>query len=226
VPRDSRPLPRLHAVTDDALLGRPDFPELARSVLTAGRERVALQLRGRGTSGARLYELAAALRPAARAVGALLLVNDRVDVARVVDLDGVHLASQSLPPVVARQLLPPERWVGLSVHDPVGARAAAEHADYLVVGTVFATPSHPGRTGAGPELVARVRAAASLPLLAIGGIGPERVPEVVAAGASGVAVLSGIWGAPDPGAAVTEYLRRLPEGAAAEAPRSRSGGVA
>ena len=224
MPRDIPPLPRLHAVTDDVLLGRSDFPELARVVMAAGRERFALHLRGRGTSGARLYELAAALRPAARALGALLLVNDRVDVARVADLDGVHLAAHSLPPAVARGLLPPERWVGMSVHDPAAARAAAEHVDYLVVGTVFATPTHPGRTGAGPEVVARVRAVTSLPLLAIGGIGPERVPEVVAAGASGVAVLSGIWGAPDPGAAVTEFLRHLPDGAAAEAPRSALAG--
>ena len=89
-----------------------------------------------------------------------------------------------------------------------------------MVGTVFATSSHPGRSAAGPELVARVHAATSLPLLAIGGVTPERVPEVVAAGASGVAVLSGIWGAPDPGAAVTEFLRHLSDGAAAEAPRS------
>ena len=101
----------------------------------------------------------------------------------------------------------------------------AGDADYLVVGTVFATPSHPGRMGAGPELLARVQAATSIPLLAIGGITPERVAEVVAAGASGVAVLSGIWGAAEPGAAVLGYLRSLPEGAAAEMPRAGRGRV-
>ena len=214
-----KPLPRLHAVTDDGVLARPDFPERARAVMAAGRGRVAIHLRGRGTAAARLYELAASLREASAAEGALLLANDRVDLARAAGLDGVHLPARALPPAVARGLLPVGgAWVGVSVHDVAGARAAAPDADYLVVGTVFATPSHPGRTGAGPGMVARVHAAVSLPLLAIGGVTPERVPELLGAGASGVAVSSGIWGAADPGAAVHEFLRSLPEGAAA-APR-------
>ncbi len=210
-------LPRLHAVTDDRLLARADFGELARRVLAAGGGWLALHLRGRATSGARLYELATGLRTHATAAGALVLANDRVDVACAAELDGVHLGWASLPPDLARKLLPAERWVGLSVHDIERAQAAAEHVDYLVVGTVFATSSHPDRPGAGPEVVARVHAAASLPLLAVGGVTPERVPEVLAAGACGVAVLSGIWGASDPATAVEAYLRQLPAGFAAPA---------
>ena len=220
MPRGTAPLPRLHAVTDDDVLARPDFTIRARAVLAAGGGRVALHLRGRGASGARLFELAAQLRPTALAAGALLFANDRVDLALAAELDGVHLGRASLPPGVARGMLPPGSWVGVSVHDGAGARAAAPDADYLVVGTVFATLSHPGRMGAGPELLSRVQAATSIPLLAIGGITPERVAEVVAAGAGGVAVVSGIWGAADPGAAVLGYLRNLPEGAAAEMPRA------
>lgn len=175
-------------------------------MLAAGGHRLALHLRGPGTPGARLYSLATDLRAAAGAAGALLFANDRVDVTLVAGLDGVHLGKRSLPPAVARPLLPKGTWVGVSVRDPEGARAAGEDADYLVVGAVFATPSHPGRAGSGPAGIAHVRAAVGLPLFAIGGVTAERVPEVIAAGAQGVAVLSGIWSAGDPAAAVAKYL--------------------
>jgi thiazole tautomerase (transcriptional regulator TenI) len=82
--------------------------------------------------------------------------------------------------------------------------------DYLVVGTVFATSSHAGRAAGGVALVGRAAAAAgSTPVLAIGGITPERVAEVLEAGARGVAVVSGVWGAADPGMAVRGYLESL-----------------
>ena len=202
-------LPPLHAVTDDSLLARADFPELARAVLDAGGQGVALHLRGRCTSGALLHELSVGLHEPARSAGALLLVNDRVDVALVAGLDGVHLGGLSLPAAVARRLLPEGCRVGVSVHDPEGAGAASGEADYLMVGTVFATPSHPGRTGSGPEGVARVRAAVGVPLLAIGGVTPERVPVLLAAGAHGVATVRGIWAAARPAAAVAQYLAVL-----------------
>ena len=202
-------LPPLHVVTDDAVLARPDFERSAGDVLAAGGARLALHLRGPATDGSRLYALALALREGARSSGALLLANDRVDLTLVADLDGVHLGARSLPASVARPLLPPDRWLGVSVHDDAGARAASQDADYLVVGTLFATASHPGRAGAGLTGMARVRAAVGLPLLAIGGITVQRVPEVVLAGAQGVAVLSGIWSAADPAAAVADYLGAL-----------------
>ena len=199
----------LHVVTDDALLARSDFLHLARRVLAAGGHRLALHLRGHMTPGARLYGLAAELKAEAIATGALLFANDRVDVALVAGLDGVHLGQLSMAPAVVRPLLRQGTWVGVSVHDPVEAQAAGAEADYLVVGTVFATASHPGRTGSGPAGVARVRAVVGLPLFATGGVTAERVPEVVAAGAQGVAVLRGIWSRDDPAAAVAEYLRVL-----------------
>lgn len=202
-------LPRLHVVTDDRVLARTDFAARAAAVLDAGGAGVALHLRGPATSGARLYELAAALRARATEAGAVLLANDRVDLALAAALDGVHLRGRSLAPQIARRLLPDGAWLGTSVHSPDGARAAAESVDYLVVGTVFATPSHPGRAGSGPAVLALVLAVVGLPLLAIGGVTPERVREVRAEGAHGVAVLSGIWDADDPAAAVAGYLERL-----------------
>ena len=129
-----------------------------------------------------------------------------MDLALVAELDGVHLKERSLSPAVARGLLPQGSRIGVSAHEPEGAGAAAADADYLMVGTVFATPSHPDRAGSGPAGVARFRAAVGLPLIAIGGVTPERVPELLAVGAYGVAVLRGIWSAPDPAAAVAGYL--------------------
>jgi thiamine-phosphate pyrophosphorylase len=202
-------IPRLHVVTDDIVLARRDFGVRARAVLAAGAARVALHLRGPGTTGARMYELAAELRDPARAAHALLLANDRIDLARAADLDGVHLRERSLPPDVARGLLPSGRLVGLSVHGEAAARAARGNPDYLVVGTVFATASHPGREPGGLDLLLRVAVAAHQPVLAIGGVTLDRVEAVRAAGAHGVAVVGGIWGAPDPAAAVAGYLDRL-----------------
>jgi thiamine-phosphate pyrophosphorylase len=198
-------------VTDDALLARPDFAQRARAVLVAGAGRLALHLRGPGTGGARLYELARQLRDSAAAAGATLLANDRIDVALAAHLDGVHLRERSLAPGIARRLLPPGRLVGLSVHGEAAAHAAGADVDYLVVGTVFATPSHHDRTPGGVELVERASAAARGPVLAIGGITPDRVERVRAAGAHGVAVLGGVWRAADPAEAVAGYLQRLYE---------------
>jgi thiamine-phosphate diphosphorylase len=196
-------------VTDDAVLAGRDFAARARAVLEAGGDRVALHLRGPGTSAARLYELAAELRGPARTAGARLLANDRIDLALAADLDGVHLRERSLAPEIARRLLPGGRLVGLSVHAEAAARAAGPEVDYLVVGTVFATPSHPDATPGGLALVKRVRAAARGPVLAIGGVTPERVAQVRSAGAHGVAVLGGVWGAADPAEAVAGYLGGL-----------------
>ena len=203
-------IPPLHVVTDDAVLARSDFAARAAAVLAAGGPRVALHLRARETSAARLYALADALRGPAGAAGARLLANDRIDLALAAGLDGVHLRERSLPAAVARGLLPAGRLIGVSVHTEETARAVAPDADYLVVGTVFATSSHPGRPGGGSALVQRAAAAAgSRPVIAIGGITPERVAEVLAAGAHGVAVLSGVWSAADPEAAVQGYLEPL-----------------
>lgn len=202
-------IPPLHVVTDDSVLARPAFLVAAEAILTAGGGRLALHLRGRATTGARLYELAEALRPLARSSGAALLANDRVDLALAADLDGVHLRERSLPPAIARGLLPPGRLVGLSAHGESAARASGPEVDYLMIGTVFATASHPGWEPGGPALLERVAAATDRPLVAIGGITTSRVAVAREAGAHGVAVLSGIWDDRDPGAAARGYLERL-----------------
>src|SRR5690606_6490272 len=110
-----------------------------------------------------------------------------------------------------RALLGPSSTVGASVHDAGGAeRAAADGANFAFVGNVFATSSHPGRDGMGRAGLARIcRRVPGLPVIAIGGVRPEHVPGLIAAGAFGVAVLGGIWSRPDAGSAAREYLEAL-----------------
>ncbi|RMH13254.1 MAG: thiamine phosphate synthase [Gemmatimonadetes bacterium] len=200
-------LPPLHVVTDESVLAAEGFAARARAVLEAGGGALALHLRAHRLGGRRHYELAARLAPEAAAAGAELIVNDRLDVALALGL-GVHLAERSLPPAAVAALEPGPAFFGASVHGATRAReAAAAGARYLIVGTIYATGSHPGREPAGPVLLERVAAeAAGVPLVAIGGVTPARVAEVARAGAAGVAVRAGVWHAGDPAAAVEAYL--------------------
>jgi thiamine-phosphate pyrophosphorylase len=141
-----------------------------------------------------------------RGTPALLLVNGSADLARALEI-GLHLAASAPPPAPSRPLL-----CGRAVHDEVEARRAlAEGASYVVVGPVFPTASKPGHPGAGLEALGRLaRIVAPVPVLAIGGLTPNRVAPVLAAGAHGVAVRSAILGAPDPARTARAFRDALP----------------
>ena len=204
-------LPRLHVVTDDSMLGRGDWNARAVDVLEAGGPEVCLHLRGPHTEGGTLHRLATELLPHARRTGARLFVNDRVDVALAVGVDGVHLGGRSLPVGVARGLLGHERWLGASCHDAPSATAAfREGADYVFLGTIFATPSHPEVAGMGVEgLVATLARVGGAPVVVIGGIDPALVAAVLDSGAYGVAVVRGVWDARDAASAVGRYVEAI-----------------
>ncbi|MGD8288028.1 MAG: thiamine phosphate synthase [Gemmatimonadota bacterium] len=206
-----RRLPRLHAVTDDEVLATPGWVERATAALGAGGADLALHLRGPHTDPGRLVDLLDTLLEPASSSGALLLVNDRVDVALVGGARGVHLGERSLPAERARALLGKDAWIGVSCHDASEARGpAAEGADSVFLGTIHPTATHPGAVGLGLDAVRRaVAVGGEPPLIGIGGIGLEKAPGVVAAGAYGVAAIRGIWRAEDPAEAVTQYLEGL-----------------
>ena len=216
-PRPEGALPRLHVVTDDSMLGRGGWAARAVEVLEAGGPCVCLHLRGPRTEGATLHALAGELLPHARRTGALLVVNDRVDVALAVDVDGVHLGTRSLPVDAARRLLGGERWLGASCHDASSAFAAhREGADYVFLGTIFPTPSHPDVAGMGLEgLAATLARLGGFPVVGIGGIDAARVASVLATGAYGVAIVRGVWGARDAASAVRRYVEAIGEHAEA-----------
>ena len=204
-------IPRLHVVTDDRILARPDFRARALEVLEAGGARVALHVRGPQTPGREMYRAAAALVLPARRAGAWLLVNDRVDVALALGIRRVHLGVHSIPAGVARQLLGPGARVGCSVHSAAEAGGEGDEIDYLFAGTVFATPSHAGAKPGGIGVVRDIAAASALPVVGIGGVTPERAGRVVRAGARGVAAIRAVWDAPSAGEGVARFLVALPE---------------
>jgi len=186
---------------------------LAEAVAAAVAGGVGLvQLREKDLSPRELGAWAERLRELTRG-RALLVINDRADVAAAVGADGVHLGRQGLPVAVARAVVGPDRLVGRSVHSVEEAVAAERaEADYLVVGSIFATASHPDQPPAGLDLLRAVRAAVSLPLFAIGGITAANAAACRVAGAHGVAVIGNILEADDPGAAAAALKKEVERG--------------
>lgn len=179
---------------------------------------LAIQLRARASTAKRIHDVA---RRLAEAGGACVLVSDRLDVALAAGAHGVHLREDSMPVTDARALVddlgrndrPGRRFlVGRSIHSPRQASETwAAATDYLVLGAVWPTPSHPGRAAVGTEALAQVAGHARVPALAIGGVTPERVAAAKSAGAWGVVVRSGVWSAKHPSEAAIRYLDALGE---------------
>jgi thiamine-phosphate diphosphorylase len=199
-----RPLPRVHAFTDAALLRTPEFG-IRAAAIAAGGSAVALHARAHGDGGAFLAAGALRALALARPPEAAVFVNGRPDIAAAVGANGVQLGLHDLAPADARRVFP-RGWIGCSVHSRGEAAAAvADGADFLVVGSIYETASHPGHPAAGPDLV-RECARLGRPVIAIGGITPERAIEVKAAGAYGVAAIRALWQAADPAAATLALL--------------------
>ena len=199
-----RPLPRVHAFTDHTILSAPDFGIRAAAIAAAGAA-VALHARDRGGSGARLAASTFRMLALARPPEAAVFVSGRPDIAAASGAHGVQLGAGDLTPADARRVLL-HGWIGRSVHSADEARAAVEEgADFLVLGSIYETPSHPSRAAVGIGLLSEATML-GLPVIAIGGITPERVPELKAAGAYGVAAIRALWQADDPAAATLSML--------------------
>ncbi len=190
---------RLYLVVD----ARPDVVEAA---LRGGVD--AVQLRMKEAADDEVVEAGRELRLLCDTQGALLIVNDRPDLALACGADGVHVGQEDAPVSEARSIVGPDRIVGLSTHSPEQI-AAPEGADYIAVGPVFATPTKPGRPAVGLALVREAARSARVPWFAIGGIDATSIDEVVAAGATRIAVVRAIADAPDPEAAARELASRL-----------------
>ena len=203
-----RPLPRLHAITDARILSRADLADRAARMADSAGPALAIHVRARELSGRELLARAATLAPIAAAAEGALVVTGRADVAALVGAQGVHLGRGELAPAEARTVLGAgwEGWIGVSVHSAEAAReATAAGADCLLLGNIFESPSHPGRPGLGTEAL-RAVAGGKLPVIAIGGVTAERAAALRAAGAWGVASISSLWDAADPGSATLALL--------------------
>ncbi len=201
---------KLYLITDRC--GLPPGRNLIETVAAALEGGVrAVQLREKDLSPRELLPLAVELRQLTARFGARLLINDRLDIAQAVKADGVHLAGTSLPTAVARRLLGPEALIGVSTHSFAEVQAAAiEGADFVTFGPVYPTPS---KAAYGPpvglEALRSACAAAPLPIFALGGIQDSHIPDLKAAGANGIALISAILAAPVPQQAAADLCRRL-----------------
>jgi thiazole tautomerase (transcriptional regulator TenI) len=206
LPAQGLALPVVHAVTSDEIVSRADFIDLACGVMAALGARGALHLRASRITAERLQKLAAGLEAAQAITGAWLVVNDRIDLALGARARGAQLTSRSLRVVDARRAAP-GLALGASVHSLAEGRdAAAEGANWLVAGHVFATATHPGEDGRGLSFVRKLAAEVHIPIVAIGGVRPEHCGVLREAGAYGLAAIRGIWDAPNADRAASDYL--------------------
>jgi thiamine-phosphate pyrophosphorylase len=198
----------LYLITARAAASRPPA-DVVEECLAAGLR--AVQLREKDLEARDLLALADTLREATQRHGARLIVNDRADVALAAGADGVQRTHASLPVSALRGITRPGFLVGASVHSEAEAReAAAQGADFIVFGPVYDTPSK-RRYGPpqGLAALATVTRAVDRPVLAVGGLTPERVASVLAAGAAGVAVIGAIYAAARPADATKAFLDAL-----------------
>ena len=200
--------PTLYVVLDRAAARGRDLDDILAAAIDGGCRMV--QLREKEWPSGRLLRLAERLLVRARRAGITFIVNDRVDLAVALGADGVHLGQDDLPARAARPLLAPGMILGVSTHSLAQAYAASEDgADYIAIGSMFATATKPDFELVGPALLRELRPAIRVPLVGIGGITIDNVGDVVRAGADGVAVISAVCGAPDPTAATRRLLKAI-----------------
>lgn len=190
---------RLYLVCDD----RGD--SFLEAALRGGVDIVQLRIKD-GDDDA-IFEAARRFKRICDSRGALLIVNDRPDLAAAADADGVHLGQDDMGPRTARELIGPDRLIGLSTHTAAQIDVAKADVDYIGVGPVNETPTKPGRPAVGLALVEYAARHATVPFFAIGGISPANVEQIRAAGATRVAVVRALTDAADPEATA----RRLRE---------------
>lgn len=202
-------LPLLHVISPQGLADDTRFAKAAASMQRACGPELAIHIRDPGASAGLLYDLAAPLASRADASGGWCVVNERTDVALAAGAQALQLGHRALPLEVVRQTVGERLLLGVSVHsEPEVREAAKAGANYVVLGTIFRSPSHTSAPPLGTAALSSCRDS-GVPVVAIGGIDTERAAPVLATGASAVAVLSAVWEAGDPVAAAVDLLDRL-----------------
>ena len=196
----------IYLVTDEACLkGRP-LQLCVEEALAAGVTLV--QYRAKHADGGKLYAEASALKKLCDKYNVPLIINDRLDVAQAVGAAGVHLGQDDLPCAVARRILGENFIIGVSAHNPEEAlKAAQDGADYLGCGAVFGTATKQDVAKLGLDNLRAIRKAVTLPMVGIGGINADNYAEVLATGADGAAIVSGILAQADISAVVQRLVK-------------------
>lgn len=201
---------RLHVITDEVLQSRFPHAEVARRAIAGGAEVV--QYREKRPQTTRdLMAAASAVREACHAGGAFAIIDDRADVALAVGAMGLHLGAHDLPVAVARRILGPDAIIGGTANSLEEARSVWQTPiDYIGVGPIYGTRSKANPAPVmGLAVLRHIVAESPVPVIAIGSIAVESVGDVLATGAHGIAVISGITCAEDPEAAAAAYARAI-----------------
>lgn len=195
----------IYLVTDEACLHGRQLLECVEEALAAGVTLV--QYRAKAADGGVLYAEACKLKELCDKYSVPLIINDRLDIALAVGAAGVHLGQDDLPCAVARRLLGEDYIIGVSAHNPAEAvQAVSEGADYLGCGAVFGTATKHDVAKLGLENLRAIRKAVAVPMVGIGGITADNYAEVLATGADGAAIVSGILAQDDIGAVVKKLV--------------------
>ncbi len=198
----------LYLISDRRQTGGRDLLDVVEAALKGGVD--AVQLREKDLTSRELYTLGCNLRQLTQRYNAKLLINDRIDIALAVDADGVHLTEQSLDVIPARQLLGPDKLIGVSTHHLDRAlEVKRQGADFITFSPIYATPSK-AAYGApqGLDKLREVCQQVNLPVIALGGINAQRRQDVLTAGAGGCAVISAILAADNPTLAARQLAGR------------------
>lgn len=199
---------RLYVIVDRKACGKRDLVYVAKEAIAGGAD--IIQLRDKEASVKELIGLGRAIRNLTRRSKALFIMNDRPDVAKAVDADGVHLGQYDLPIDVARSVLGKNKIVGLSTHSLRQAQEAQiDGADYIGVGPIFPTPTKPEYKAVGTGLIEKVKDKIKISFVAIGGIDESNIDEILAAGATRVAVVRAVCAAKDIRSAARHLKERL-----------------
>lgn len=200
----------LYLVTNsDGFENDDKFLDAVGQALAGGVDIV--QLREKKANARRIIELGKKIRQLTSMYNALFIVNDRVDIAKIVNADGVHLGQDDVEIDYAKMILGDDKIIGISTHEPEQAlKAIKEGADYIGVGPVFETPTKPGRKSVGIEYVKWASEnVLDIPFYAIGGINQENVCDVIKSGARNIAVVRAIINAPSPKEATIKFKKYL-----------------
>ena len=202
---------RLHVITDEVLQTKYTHVELAAAAAAGGADTIQYREK-RQVSTKEMMRVAVLMSLACSEFGATMLIDDRVDVAAAVGATAVHLGREDLPPYVARQILGPDAIIGGTANSVEEAvKVGRQPVDYLGVGPVFGTTSKGNRAASmlGLERFAEICEAVDKPVIGIGSITADRVADVLAAGAYGVAVLSAVVCRDDPQASCREFAGEI-----------------
>lgn len=195
----------LYLCTDRELTGEKNFETCVEDAIKGGV--TVVQLREKNLSGKKFFETALSLKKITGKHKIPLIINDRVDIAVAADADGVHVGQSDLPAKAARKIIGEEKILGVSASTLDEAlKAESDGADYIGVGGIFFTATKPDAESVSPDTLKKICESVKIPVVAIGGINAETLPQVKGTGIAGVAVVSAIVAAENPEAAAKNLL--------------------